>query len=313
MSSVAESVDVHVPVRTAYNQWTQFESFPAFMSGVVTVQQLDDQHTHWVTEIGGAHREFDAEIVEQRPDERIAWHSTQGDIQHSGAVSFQPLAADETRVTVDMAWEPSGMVEKVGSAVGIDHRQVKADLQRFKEFIEERGAETGQWRGEVPGHTPTQTPATAAMAAGTRDVVDVLIDQHTQVKQLLAQTSAARGAEKQRLFDQLAQLLEMHEKGEQRVVHPVTRATGGAGAQTAEARVTEEGRADRLIAEIKDLSANNAEFDAWFEQLRQAVLTHAEHEENEEFPKLRQDVAPERLRTMAEELIAVQSGRSCVS
>src|SRR2546423_4667626 len=212
MSSVAESVDVHVPVRTAYNQWTQFESFPAFMSGVVTVQQLDDQHTHWVTEIGGAHREFDAEIVEQRPDERIAWHSTQGDIQHSGAVSFQPLAADETRVTVDMAWEPSGMVEKVGSAVGIDHRQVKADLQRFQDFIEERGAETGQWRGEVPGHTPTQTPATAAMAAGTRDVVDVLIDQHTQVKQLLAQTSAARGAEKQRLFDQLAQLLEMHEK-----------------------------------------------------------------------------------------------------
>src|SRR2546423_15456804 len=136
MSSVAESVDVHVPVRTAYNQWTQFESFPAFMSGVVTVQQLDDQHTHWVTEIGGAHWEFDAEIVEQRPDVRLAWHSTQGDIQHSGAVSFQPLVADEPRVIVQMAWAPSGMVEKVRSAVGFDHRQVNAELLHVQAVVD---------------------------------------------------------------------------------------------------------------------------------------------------------------------------------
>lgn len=149
MSSVIKSVDVHVPIRTAYNQWTQFESFPNFMNGVESVTQIDATHTHWVTKIGGVRREFDAQITEQHPDERIAWKSIGGDAKHAGVVSFHRLADADTRVTVQMDWAPQGVVEKAASAVGVDDMQVKSDTERFKKFIEERGAETGQWRGDV--------------------------------------------------------------------------------------------------------------------------------------------------------------------
>ncbi|MEV4410773.1 SRPBCC family protein [Catellatospora sp. NPDC049609] len=149
MSTVTESVDVHVPVRTAYNQWTQFESFPNFMKGVESVRQIDDTHSHWVVNVAGATREFDTEITEQHPDERIAWKSTSGETEHAGVVTFHRLGASDTRVTVQLDWEPEGFVENVGSAIGADSRQVKADAQRFKEFIEHRGGETGAWRGEV--------------------------------------------------------------------------------------------------------------------------------------------------------------------
>ena len=143
MSRVIESVDVHVPIRTAYDQWTQFESFPQFMGGVESVRQIDPTHTHWVTKIGGVRREFDAEITEQRPDNRIAWKSTGGDTKHAGVVTFHRLADNDTRVTVQMDWEPEGVAEKTGAAIGMDDRQVKADTQRFKTFIEDRGVETG--------------------------------------------------------------------------------------------------------------------------------------------------------------------------
>jgi uncharacterized membrane protein len=149
MASIIKSVDVHVPIRTAYNQWTQFESFPAFMNGVESVTQLDDRHTHWVTKIGGVRREFDAEITEQHPDDRIAWKSVGGDTRHAGVVTFHRLNDNDTRVTVQMEWQPEGIAEKAGSAVGVDDMQVKADTERFKKYIEDRGAETGQWRGDV--------------------------------------------------------------------------------------------------------------------------------------------------------------------
>ena len=154
MNDVTKYVDVQVPLRTAYNQWTQVESFPHFMSGVVAVRQLDDRHTHWVTEVAGSRREFDAEIVEQLPDERITWRSIDGDVRHCGMVTFEALADGSTRVTVDLAWEPDGLVQKAGGALGVDQLQVKADLERFRVFIEERGVETGQWRGRIPesGH-----------------------------------------------------------------------------------------------------------------------------------------------------------------
>jgi uncharacterized membrane protein len=141
-------MDVHVPVDRAYNQWTQFESFPEFMGGVEEVRQLDDTHLHWVTKIGGVRREFDAEITEQHPDERVAWKSTDG-TTHAGVVTFHRLDQENTRVTVQLDWEPEGAVEKAGAAVGIDERQVRADLGRFKEFIENRGSESGAWRGDV--------------------------------------------------------------------------------------------------------------------------------------------------------------------
>ncbi|MFD0484491.1 SRPBCC family protein [Kineococcus sp. GCM10028916] len=152
MSSVIETVDVSVPVHTAYNQWTQFESFPEFMGGVERITQTDSTHTHWVTKIAGVEREFDAEITEQHPDERVAWKSVDGK-EHAGVVTFHRLGDNETRVTVQLDWETEGLIEKAGAAIGADDRQIKADLKRFKAFIESRGGETGAWRGDV-------TPAT---------------------------------------------------------------------------------------------------------------------------------------------------------
>ena len=148
MSTVTESVDVNVPVRTAYNQWTQFEEFPRFMGGVTEIRQLDATTTHWKTNIDGVKREFDAKITEQLPDERVAWTSIDGSKQ-AGVVTFHRLDDDHTRVTVQMDYDPQGMVETAGDKLGIVDRRVKGDLKRFREFIEHRGGETGAWRGEV--------------------------------------------------------------------------------------------------------------------------------------------------------------------
>jgi uncharacterized membrane protein len=149
MAQIVETVDVDVPVRTAYNQWTQFEQFPQFMSGVESITQVSDTRNHWITKVGGVRREFDTEITEQHPDERVAWKSVDGEVQHAGVVTFHRLGDAASRVTVQLDWEPEGVVEKAGAALGVDDRQVKADTKRFKEFVEERGAETGAWRGDV--------------------------------------------------------------------------------------------------------------------------------------------------------------------
>ena len=164
MTTVEESIDVAVPVTTAYNQWTQFESFPHSMGGVESITQISDRTSHWVTRIGGVEREFDTEITEQHPDERVAWKSTDGK-SHAGVVTFHRLGDADTRVTVQLDWDPETFVEKVGSAIGVDDRQVKSDLKRFKEFIESRGSETGAWRGnvEAPGNAAT---GSAGLATG---------------------------------------------------------------------------------------------------------------------------------------------------
>jgi uncharacterized membrane protein len=148
MSTIVESIDVNVPVRTAYNQWTQFESFPQFMEGVERVDQLDDARLHWVAKVGGQTKEWDAKITEQTPDQRVAWTATDG-AENAGVVTFHRLDDDKTRVTVQMDIDPEGPIENIGDAVGIPDRRVKADLERFKEFIESRGGETGAWRGEI--------------------------------------------------------------------------------------------------------------------------------------------------------------------
>lgn len=149
MPTVEQSVEVDVPIRTAYDQWTQFESFPQFMGGVERIVQVDDTHTRWTTSIGGVEREFDTEITEQHPDERVAWRSTDG-TTHAGVVTFHRIDDTTTRLMVQIDWQPEGLAEKAGAVVGVDDRQVKADLARFKEFIEARGVETGAWRGDVP-------------------------------------------------------------------------------------------------------------------------------------------------------------------
>ncbi len=149
VSTVEESIDVDVPVSVAYNQWTQFETFPEFMGGVESITQVSDTRTHWVTKIGGTTREFDTEISEQHPDERIAWHSVDGDTKHAGVVTFHRLDDTRTRLMIQIDWEPSGLLEKVGAVVGADDWQVKADAKRFKDFIESRQSATGAWRGDV--------------------------------------------------------------------------------------------------------------------------------------------------------------------
>jgi uncharacterized membrane protein len=148
MAEVTESVDVQVPVSTAYNQWTQFEEFPQFMGGVEAVRQIDDTHLRWVAEIAGKREEWDAEITEQHPDERVAWKATGGK-GNAGVVTFHRLDDDATRVTVQLDWQPEGVVENVGTALGFDDRQVRQDLERFKGLIESRGQESGAWRGDV--------------------------------------------------------------------------------------------------------------------------------------------------------------------
>lgn len=148
MSELIKTVNVEVPVSTAYNQWTQFEEFPRFMDGVEEIRQLDDQRLFWRTNINAQREEFEATITEQIPDERIAWRSTSGK-GNSGVVTFHKLNPSETRVTLQMDYHPEGFIETVGDKLGFMSRQVEGDLKRFKEFIESRGTETGAWRGEI--------------------------------------------------------------------------------------------------------------------------------------------------------------------
>jgi uncharacterized membrane protein len=157
-TNVVQTVDVAVPVSTAYNQWTQFETFPKFMEGVERIEQVTPTRTHWVTKIAGVKREFDAEITEQHPDERVAWRTDQGTHQ-AGVVTFHRLDDEHTRVTLQLEHEPEGIVEKAADALGIVQRRVKGDLEHFKEFIESRGREEGGWRGEV-GRSPQTGPQT---------------------------------------------------------------------------------------------------------------------------------------------------------
>jgi uncharacterized membrane protein len=148
MSTVEKTVEVDVPVRTAYNQWTQFESFPEFMEDVERIEQLDDTTTRWHVNMMGADRTFDADITEQQPDERVAWRS-RGETKHAGLVTFNKLDENHTEIKVRMDVEPTDWVEKTGDAMGVMERNVKRDLDQFKDFIESRGTETGAWRGEV--------------------------------------------------------------------------------------------------------------------------------------------------------------------
>jgi uncharacterized membrane protein len=156
-TTVEKSIEIEMPVRTVYNQWTQFEEFPRFMEGVAEVTQLDDTHLHWVAEIGGQRREWDAEIAEQRPDERVAWHSTSG-ATNAGVVTFHRLDDSRTKVMLQMEFDAEGLVEKVGAGLGAVDRRVEGDLERFRDYIETRGRETGAWRGEVDRGTVSPEP-----------------------------------------------------------------------------------------------------------------------------------------------------------
>lgn len=157
-TTVRESIEVEVPVRTAYNQWTQFEEFPKFMRDVREVKQLDEKRLYWRAEIAGVETEWESEITSQQPDKRIAWESTSG-VKSAGVVTFAPLSTDRTKITVNMSYDPEGLVESVGDFLGIVQNSLKADVEKFKEFIEGRGQETGAWRGTIrTGHAESNSP-----------------------------------------------------------------------------------------------------------------------------------------------------------
>ena len=148
MSTIEKSIEINVPVQTAYNQWTQFEEFPRFMEGIEKVTQLDKTHLHWKANIGGKNKEWNAVITEQRPDDRIAWKSTDG-ARNAGVVTFHRLSDQKSKVMLQLEYDPEGVVENVGDALGAVSLRVAGDLERFKEFIEARGHESGAWRGQV--------------------------------------------------------------------------------------------------------------------------------------------------------------------
>lgn len=153
MSTIEKSIEVNVPVHTAYNQWTQFEDFPRFMEGVKEVRQLDDTHVHWHAEVAGKDKEWDAEITEQIPDQRIAWRSVSG-VRNAGVVTFHHIDPTTTRIMLQMDYEPEGVVENAGDISGVLSHRIEGDLERFKDFVESSGRETGAWRGSVQQGQP---------------------------------------------------------------------------------------------------------------------------------------------------------------
>lgn len=151
MERIEKTVEVNRPVSMVYNQWTQFEDFPQFMAGVKEVRQIDDTHVHWHAEVFGKDKEWDTEIIEQVPDRRIVWRSISADTPNAGEVRFEPVSSDSTRVHLTMEYEPEGAVENIGDALGLMSKRVQNTVEDFKEFIESRSSETGEWRGEIHG------------------------------------------------------------------------------------------------------------------------------------------------------------------
>ncbi len=180
-TEVDTTIEVDVPVSTAYNQWTQFESFPQFMGGVSEVRQLDDRRLHWVAEIAGVRREWDAEIVDQVPDSKVAWVATEG-ATNAGAVYFVPLDAGRTSVRLRLEYEPEGVVEKAGDALSVVERQATSDLKKFKKLIEDKGWAEGGWRGGV-----------ASSTAGTPGVQDAAQTRGDVGKAGVSKTAVAAG------------------------------------------------------------------------------------------------------------------------
>ena len=148
MEVIEKTIELDVPIEVVYNQWTQFEEFPQFMEGIKEVRQIDDKHLHWKARIGGQDKEWDTEIEQQIPDQVIAWHSTSG-ASNAGRVRFDKAPGGKTKLTLELGYEPEGLVENVGSALGLVSSRIQGDLERFRDFIEKRGRESGGWRGQI--------------------------------------------------------------------------------------------------------------------------------------------------------------------
>jgi len=193
-TTVERSIRVDVPVSVAYNQWTQFEEFPRFMSGVSEVRQLDDRHVRWVAQIAGVRREWEAEILEQVPDHKIAWAAIEG-ATNAGAIYFASAGPDQTYLTLSLQFEPTGAVEKFGERLRLVERRAEGDLQRFKRYIEAKGTETGEWRGSVEG-AGTGTPDVDSAASTRQDSGKAGISREMLVSAAGAAVAALAAARK---------------------------------------------------------------------------------------------------------------------
>lgn len=216
MSNVDSKIEVNVPVRTAYNQWTQFEEFPRFMESIESVEQMGDERLHWVADIGGTRKEWYARISRQVPDQVLAWES-EGGATNNGTIIFHELAPDRTEVEVHMSYEPEDVAERLGGALGFVSGKVEGDLKRFKEFIEARGRETGAWRGEIAHGAPNdeqsqlhlKTPGTSAASPGYRTGEGI---ERSNIVPGSGE-SASRRAEEQRPPPRAENPLQTHDTG----------------------------------------------------------------------------------------------------
>ena len=150
-SAIIEAIEVNVPDNVAYNQFTQFEDLPQFMNSVKEIRQLDDKRLHWKANVAGEDKEWDAEITEQIPDKRIAWRSI-GGVRNGGVVTFHKISDNVTRITLQMDYQPEGVLEQIGDALGAVRMEARSNLSNLKELLEKRGSETGAWRGKINQH-----------------------------------------------------------------------------------------------------------------------------------------------------------------
>jgi hemerythrin superfamily protein/ribosome-associated toxin RatA of RatAB toxin-antitoxin module len=319
-TTVERTVTVEVPVRTAYNQWTQFEEYPQFMDGVEEVTQVDDTTLHWVAKIGGVRREWDAAILEQAPDQKVAWAATEG-ATNAGAVHFAPAGPDQTTVTLHLEFEPEGMVEKAGDALGVVERRAAADLERFKAFIEQRGTETGAWRGEVNPDLDVGTPGVEAAAASRgdsgkvgesgdttggaadvegQDVVDVLTADHREATALVADIWATTDPQERRdLADQLIAELVRHAVAEEMYVYPAMRDHLPDGEAAVRHDIEEHQELESQMKQLEGLDGAQPQFTETLRQLESTLADHIADEEREHFPQLRASLPREELVQLA--------------
>lgn len=294
MTVIEKSIEVAAPLSAVYNQWTQFESFPSFMEGVKSVRQLDDRRLHWVAEIGAVEREWDAEITHQIPDQKIAWRSTSG-APNGGVVRFERLPEGRTNVMLELSFEPRGLVENIGDALGLISLRIEGDLKRFKEFIESRKEATGAWRGTIEGDTrdpakQMQKRKVAKKSASDPDTLFKLIKKdHAQVKKLFRDFEKEGDRHEQmRLAALVLDELIVHAKAEEEIIYPAFMRVLDDVSIVREAG-QEHHAAELLIAELVSLSqTSGAHLQPKMKVLRELVQHHIREEEGELFDEVKQ-------------------------
>lgn len=289
MTTIEKSIEVVAPVSTVYNQWTQFESFPSFMEGVKSVKQLDDRRLHWVADIGGVEREWDAEITHQIPDQKIAWQSTSG-VANGGVVRFERLPEGRTNVMLEISFEPRGMIETLGDVLGLVNLRIAGDLERFKRFIESRKKASGAWRGKI--ETDQKDPAKQMQKrklAGKRSndpdvLLDLLKKDHKHVKKLFREFDKEKDQHEQaRLTAVILDELIMHAKAEEQIIYPAFMLAIEDVSIVREAK-EEHHAAEILIGELLTLAATSgAKLKPKMTVLRELVQHHVREEEGAMF------------------------------